>query len=124
MSHRFLRRFLSTLGPAVSGVNRIAPYNPPTPISVASVTHPPIRSYVLRQGRFSPGQQRAYEELLPRYGVAYRPEPLDFTHVFGRTSRVVAEIGFGMGETTARIAQDNPDVDYLAMEVHSPGVGS
>ena len=88
------------------------------------MTHPPIRSYVLRQGRFSPGQQRAYEELLPRFGVAYRREPLDFAELFGRTAPVVAEIGFGMGETTARIADENRGIDYLAMEVHAPGVGS
>jgi tRNA (guanine-N7-)-methyltransferase len=88
------------------------------------VTHPPIRSYVLRQGRFSRGQQRAYAELLPRYGIAYRGEPLDLATVFGRTAPVVAEIGFGMGETTARIAAENPGKDYLAIEVHAPGVGS
>jgi tRNA (guanine-N7-)-methyltransferase len=88
------------------------------------VNHPPIRSYVLRQGRFSRGQQRAYEELLPRYGVAYAQAPLDFAQLFGRRANVVAEIGFGMGETTARIAAENPAVDYLAMEVHAPGVGS
>ena len=88
------------------------------------MTHPPIRSYVLRQGRFSPGQQRAYAELLPRLGIPYRTEPLDFAAVFGRSAPVVAEIGFGMGETTARIAADNPGTDYLGIEVHAPGVGS
>jgi tRNA (guanine-N7-)-methyltransferase len=88
------------------------------------VTHPPIRSYVLRQGRFSRGQQRAYEELLPRFGIEYRRELLDLRAVFGRVAPVVAEIGFGMGETTARIAAENRGVDYLAMEVHAPGVGS
>jgi tRNA (guanine-N7-)-methyltransferase len=88
------------------------------------VSHPPIRSYVLRQGRFSPGQQRAYAELLPRFGIAYAPQPIDFASAFGRRAPVVAEIGFGMGETTARIAAGNPRNDYLAIEVHSPGVGS
>jgi tRNA (guanine-N7-)-methyltransferase len=88
------------------------------------VAHPPIRSYVLRQGRFSRGQQRAYEELLPRFGVAFRHGPLDFPQLFGRRAKVIAEIGFGMGETTARIAEENPGTDYLAIEVHSPGVGS
>ena len=88
------------------------------------VSHPPIRSYVLRQGRFSPAQQRAYAELLPRFGIAYAPRALDFPAVFGRSAPVVAEIGFGMGETTARIAAENPGNDYLAIEVHSPGVGS
>ena len=88
------------------------------------MTHPPIRSYVLRQGRFSRGQQRAYDALLPRFGVPFQRSALDFAATFGRRSPVVAEIGSGMGETTARIAAENPEVDYLAMEVHSPGVGS
>jgi tRNA (guanine-N7-)-methyltransferase len=101
------------------------PYNPEPPKSVAPVTHhPPIRSYVLRQGRFSPGQQRAYAELLPRLGVPYRAEPLDFGAVFGRAAPVVVEIGSGMGETTARIALEHPEIDYLAIEVHAPGIGS
>jgi tRNA (guanine-N7-)-methyltransferase len=86
--------------------------------------HRPIRSYVLRQGRFSQGQQRAYAELLPRFGIPYREEAIDFPAAFGRKAPVVAEIGFGMGETTARIAADNPANDYLAIEVHAPGVGS
>jgi tRNA (guanine-N7-)-methyltransferase len=88
------------------------------------VTHPPIRSYVLRQGRFSRGQQRAYAELLPRFGIGYRLELLDLAREFGRDAPVVAEIGFGMGETTADIAAGNPARDYLAIEVHTPGVGS
>jgi len=88
------------------------------------VTHPPISSYVLRQGRFSPAQQKAYAELLPRFGVAHTQHPLDFRALFGRDAPVVVEVGFGMGETTARIAQENPGVDYLGIEVHAPGVGS
>jgi tRNA (guanine-N7-)-methyltransferase len=79
---------------------------------------------VLRQGRFSRGQQRAYSELLPRFGIPYQPNALDFDQAFGRHAPVVAEIGFGMGETTARIAAENPAMNYLAMEVHAPGVGS
>jgi len=88
------------------------------------MSHPPIRSYVLRQGRFSRGQQRAYAELLPRFGLAYRAAPLDWRATFGREAPVVAEVGFGMGETTAEIAAANPAIDYLAIEVHTPGVGS
>ena len=88
------------------------------------MTHPPIRSYVLRQGRFSRGQQRAYADLLPRLGVAYRPEPLNFREIFGRPAPTVVEIGSGMGETTVRIARENPGTNYLAVEVHAPGVGS
>jgi len=92
--------------------------------SPETVTHPPIRSYVLRQGRFSPGQQRAHAELMPRFGVSYAPRPLDFAALFGRRAPVVAEVGFGMGETTARIAAENPGTDFLGIEVHAPGVGS
>jgi len=88
------------------------------------MTHPPIRSYVLRQGRFSPAQQRAYEALLPRFGVAYQPGPMDWPAVFGRSAPVVVEIGSGMGQATAEIAAANPGTDYLAIEVHAPGVGS
>ena len=88
------------------------------------MSHPPIRSYVLRQGRFSPAQRRAYAELLPRFGLPYRAELLDWSAVFGRSAPVVVEVGFGMGETTAQIAAANPGIDYLAIEVHSPGVGT
>lgn len=88
------------------------------------MTHRPIRSYVLRQGRFSPAQQRAYTELMPRYGIAFAAALLDFPALFGRRAPVVVEIGSGMGETTTRIAVENPDIDYVAIEVHAPGVGS
>ncbi len=83
-----------------------------------------IRSYVLRQGRVSNAQQRALETLKPRFGIAYTPQLLDLKVVFGRGAPTVLEIGFGMGETTAAIAAANPENDYLAIEVHSPGVGS
>jgi len=84
----------------------------------------PIRSFVLRQGRYSPAQQRARVELLPRFGVPFAPGPLDFDGVFGRKAPRILEIGFGMGETTAAIAQAMPEHDFIAVEVHSPGVGS
>jgi tRNA (guanine-N7-)-methyltransferase len=83
-----------------------------------------IRSYVLRQGRTSPAQQRALEQLFPRFGIAFAQAALDFTQVFGRTAPVVLEIGSGMGETTAEIAQSTPGTDFIAVEVHGPGVGS
>lgn len=83
-----------------------------------------IRSYVLRQGRTSPAQLRALEQLAPRFGLAFQESALDFTGVFGRVAPVVLEIGSGMGETTAQIAAANRGVDYLAIEVHGPGVGS
>lgn len=83
-----------------------------------------IRSYVLRQGRITPSQQRALEMLFPKYGLPFAPHPMDAEEIFGRTAPVVIEIGSGMGETTVEIAQAHPDVDYLAVEVHGPGVGS
>ncbi len=84
----------------------------------------PIRSYVLRAGRMGPGQARALAELGPRFLILYRPSPLDLDAVFGRSAPHILEIGFGMGETTARIAAENPDKDYLGVEVHTPGVGA
>jgi len=87
-------------------------------------SHPPIRSFVLRQGRVSNAQRRAVDTLLSVHGIAYAPGALDFEQVFGRRAPTVLEIGFGMGETTARIAQAHPENNYLAIEVHTPGVGS
>ncbi len=83
-----------------------------------------IRSYVLRQGRVSNAQQRSLDTLMPRFGIPYAAQPLDLDAAFGRAAPKIVEIGFGMGETTATIAQAHPQNDYLAIEVHSPGVGS
>ena len=83
-----------------------------------------IRSYVLRQGRVSPAQQRAVETLLPRFGISYAAQPLDLDQAFGRDAPKILEIGFGMGDSTATIAQAAPENDYLALEVHTPGVGN
>lgn len=82
-----------------------------------------IRSFVLRQGRMSPAQQRACDELYPRYGVA-PGSPLNWAAIFGNALPVVLEIGFGMGETTAAIARAKPDVNFLGVEMHWPGVGA
>jgi tRNA (guanine-N7-)-methyltransferase len=86
--------------------------------------HRHIRSFVLRQGRVSPAQQRAVDTLLPKFGIAYVPHLVDLEEAFGRSSPKVLEIGFGMGDSTAAIAQARPDIDYLAIEVHTPGVGN
>ena len=83
-----------------------------------------IRSFVLRQGRVSNAQARHHEQDMPRWGIAYTAGPLDLTACFGRTAPKILEIGFGMGETTAAIAQAHPENDYLGIEVHTPGVGS
>lgn len=86
--------------------------------------HRPIRSFVLRLSRLSPAQRRACEIWMPRFGVPYAAAPLNLDQLFGRTSPKVLEIGFGMGETTARIATERPDTDYIGIEVHTPGVGN
>lgn len=86
--------------------------------------HPPIRSYVLRQGRVSSAQQRACDTLLPQFGIPYAPQAMDLDQAFGRHAPKILEIGFGMGETTAEIAAAHPGNDYLGIEVHTPGVGS
>jgi len=72
----------------------------------------------------SPAQQRACDSLLARYGVPFTTTPIDFPAVFGRIAPVVLEIGFGMGETTAEIAKAHPEIDFLGIEVHLPGVGA
>jgi tRNA (guanine-N7-)-methyltransferase len=83
-----------------------------------------IRSYVLRQGRMTEAQRAALARLLPAYGLPFAAEPLDLAQTFGRSAPVVLEIGFGMGETAAAIAAAHPQIDYLGVEVHAPGVGS
>jgi tRNA (guanine-N7-)-methyltransferase len=83
-----------------------------------------IRSFAMRRGHVSAGQKRALEEVLPRLAVPYRPEPLVPAELFGRHAPLVLEIGFGMGETTAAIAQAHPDIDFLGCEVYVAGVGA
>ncbi len=83
-----------------------------------------IRSFVLRQGRVSPAQQRACDTLLPRFGIPYKAQSLNLAQTFGREAPRILEIGFGMGESTAAIALANPENDFLALEVHTPGVGN
>lgn len=82
-----------------------------------------IRSFVLRQGRLTKGQQRAYELFWPTLGIDYNGEPLDLPTLFGNDNPVHLEIGFGNGESLAEMARNNPDRNYIGIEVHSPGVG-
>lgn len=80
-----------------------------------------VRSFVLRQGRMTPGQHRALTELLPRYAL---PEgPFDFAALFGRDAKRTLEIGFGDGHNLAELARRHPEQDFLGCEVHRPGVG-
>ncbi|WP_313071931.1 tRNA (guanosine(46)-N7)-methyltransferase TrmB [Melaminivora sp.] len=91
----------------------------------ADVAHPKtIRSYVRRAGRTTSGQSRALEDLGPRYVLDYQNAPLDAEAAFGRRAPLILEIGFGMGEATAHIAQVRPGDDFLCCEVHEPGVGA
>jgi tRNA (guanine-N7-)-methyltransferase len=83
-----------------------------------------IRSYVRRAGRLGGGQAKALAELGPKFVLPYCESPLDFEAAFGNANPVALEIGFGMGETTATIAQAMPQHNFLGVEVHTPGVGS
>jgi tRNA (guanine-N7-)-methyltransferase len=107
--------------------------SPPAPQPPASAPEPtatdhpprrPIRSFVLRAGRMGTGQQRALQDLGPRFVLPFQAMPLDAAAVFGRQAPLVLEIGFGMGDATAQIAAAQPGVDFIGVEVHEPGVGA
>jgi tRNA (guanine-N7-)-methyltransferase len=83
-----------------------------------------IRSFVVRAGRMGPGQTRALAELGPRFVLPFAAARFDFDASFGRSAPRVLEIGFGMGDATATIAQALPDTDFIGVEVHTPGVGA
>ena len=84
-----------------------------------------IRSFVLRAGRTTNGQQRAIDELGPEFLIPFQDKELNLQNVFGGSSNPkILEIGFGMGETTAKIAALRSRDDFLAIEVHPPGVGA
>ncbi len=84
----------------------------------------PIRSCVLRAGRVTAGQQRALDELGPQFLIPFQSQLIDLQAAFaGSTKPKILEIGFGMGETTAKIAQSMTNSDFLGVEVHTPGVG-
>lgn len=84
----------------------------------------PIRSFVLRQGRLSDAQARFLSQKMPEIGIPYVRERVDLNALFGRDTPKVVEIGFGMGDATAKIAQHLPETDFVGIEVHSPGVGN
>lgn len=83
-----------------------------------------IRSFVRRQGRLTAGQSRAMSELWPSYGIEYNEAHLDFRTVFQNDNDVYLEIGFGNGETLVTMAQNQPDKNFIGIEVHEPGVGA
>lgn len=82
-----------------------------------------VRSFVVRAGRMTVAQERAWRELWPRLGIEDGESPLDLPAVFGRTAPVTLEIGFGNGESLAALSTAHPERDFLGVEVHRPGVG-
>lgn len=82
-----------------------------------------IRSFVLRTGRLTSGQQEALDNEWPRLGIEYQPAELCWEEVFGNKNPVVIEIGFGNGESLATMAKAEPNTNFLGIEVHTPGVG-
>jgi len=82
-----------------------------------------VRSFVLRQGRFTEAQQRAFDAEWPRYGLDYTGTPRDFDATFGRRAPRILEIGFGNGEALRYSAGIDPARDHIGIEVHAPGVG-
>ena len=86
-------------------------------------THRSIRSFVLRKGRLTVAQQHALDELWPHYGIENRETVLEYDDHFDRAAEVIVEIGFGNGESTWRMALEEPEKNFIGIEVHEPGVG-
>jgi tRNA (guanine-N7-)-methyltransferase len=83
-----------------------------------------VRSFVLREGRLTAGQQKALESLWPRFGLERDAGVLDPQSVFGRDAPRVLEVGYGMGHSLVQMAAAEPDKDFIGIEVHRPGVGA
>ncbi len=83
----------------------------------------PIRSFVRREGRITPAQQRALVELWPQFGLDFTAQGLDPASIFGRHAPCHLEIGCGRGDTLVALASQHPENDYLGIEVHRPGIG-
>lgn len=82
-----------------------------------------IRSFVLRTGRMTPAQKKAYDEAWPKYGLNLADGAMDPKQEFGRVAPLVLEIGFGMGDSLIEMAETAPEQDFIGIEVHTPGVG-
>lgn len=83
----------------------------------------PIRSYVIRAGRMTDGQKNAFDKWWPFYGLKLASGAINPEEVFGRKAPLVLEIGFGMGDSLLQMAKQEPDKDFIGIEVHPPGVG-
>ena len=82
-----------------------------------------IRSFVVRNGRLTRAQQQAVEAHLPEYGIPYSETPLNLSALFNRDAPVWMEIGFGNGDALLAMAKQNPDVNLIGVEIHTPGIG-
>ena len=103
---------------SISDVNTSAQIAPAT-----TPWHRTVRSFVVRAGRMTTGQQKAMDEVWPRLGLPFAKQPLDLDALFGRNAPRVVEIGFGNGDHLARLASTRPEADFIGIEVHRPGVG-
>jgi tRNA (guanine-N7-)-methyltransferase len=94
------------------------------PLEAPVYPHRPIRSFVRRAGRTADNHQAAFADLWPVFGldVPALKKPIEFSQIFNRTAPVILEIGYGRGDSLRVMAQDNPEQDYLGIEVHQPGV--
>lgn len=98
---------------------------PLTPEQIEELKKKHIRSFCMRRGHISSAQEKALEELLPLYQIQYDPNTkLSSKEIFGSDNPVVLEIGCGMGETTAAIAQAHPEINFIGCEVFAAGVGA
>lgn len=93
-------------------------------INSSASPHPHIRSFVRRQGKVTAGQRAARERLAAKWTLPFRQELLPLDQAFSVQQGLILEIGFGMGETTAQIARQNPDLNFLGVEVYPAGVGA
>ena len=82
-----------------------------------------IKTYVMRAGRMTSAQEKAYHDLSHIYCVPFQETAINLVDVFGNTNPIIVEIGFGMGAATVLMAKENPNNNYLGIEVHKPGVG-
>ena len=88
-----------------------------------STVYRTIKTYVLRQGRMTSAQQRDYNELSKIWCIPFSENKINPVELFGNENPVIIEIGFGMGDATVQIAEEHPDINYIGIEVHRPGVG-
>ena len=84
----------------------------------------PIRSFVRRAGRITPSQRRSLALLWSKYGIEYSSDLINFAALFDRQADLVLEIGFGNGASLLSMAREAPELNFIGVEVHPPGVGA